>query len=298
MDFIRSRLIADRTAATEIIAKDLPVNPLSHLIVTLEGYNATDEATLAEILAFINKIEVLYSSYTVFSLESEDIAALNQYLYKAHPILTANIATDNATRSLSLIIPFGRRIFDPNECFPMTKKGELTLYIDMTAPATSFDNGIINVETVELIGATPKRFLKCSSKTIPAPGATGDNDIELPTGNDIVALQLRMTTFPTTSSHTYGIDVVKLLVNNKELGYAMSRAQCLVGDGIFHGAHLPRDIAAFGQILPPKTIWLDFDPARDDQFLLKTAGVSSCKLRLTMGVNEASYLSTFELVEV
>jgi hypothetical protein len=297
MDFTRSRLIMDRTMATEVISKDLPVNPLSHLIISIEGYNVTDEATLAEILAFINKIEVMNSSFTVLSLESEDLAGLNQYLYKKHPILTQNVATDNATRMLSLIVPFGRRIFDPAECFPATKKGELTLFVDTTIPSGSLDNAIINIDCVELPGATPQRYLKSYLKTIPAPGATGDNDISLPIGNKIVALQLRQTTFPATSSHVYGVETCKVLIDNKEFGYASARAQCLVGDGIFHQGSLPRNIAAFGDIVPDNIYWLDFDPDRSNNWLLDTKGKSSVTLRLNMGVNEATNLSVFELVE-
>jgi hypothetical protein len=298
MEFIHSRLISDRTAATELFSKDLPTNPISHLIFSMEFYNATDEATLAEVLAFINKLEVSKSGNTIFSLCSEDICGLNQYLYKSHPILTANVATDNETRSISLIVPFGRKIFDPKECYPATKKGELTFYMDITIPATSCDNAVINVDCIELPEATPERYLKCTSKTIAAPGAVGDNDVDLPIGNDIMALQFRMTTFPATSSHTYGVDNARILINNKEKGFASSRAQCLVGAGIFKQSALPRDIAAFGNILPANTIWLDFDPQFDSNFLLQTAGVSSAKARLTMGVNEATYMAIYELVRL
>ena len=298
MQFIRSNLLKDYTAATEVKKLDLPVNPLSHLILTLDGYNVTNEATLAEIIAFINKIEVSHMGMTILSLESEDLLGLNAYLYHALPVLTQNVATDNAARALSLIIPFGRHIFNPDECFPATKKGELTLSLDITKPATSFDNANINIEAVELLGASPKQYLKSTLLTVTAPGATGENDVDLPIGNDIAAVQLRMTTFPTTSSHTYGVDTAKILVDNKEFGYASARAQCLTGDMIFRLSTLPRDIAAFGDVLPANTVWLDFDPREDDNYLLQTSGKSSVKLRLDMGVDEATKVSVFELVKL
>ncbi len=297
-EFIRSSLLKDHTTATEVLKKDLPVNPLSHILISLDGYNATDEATLAEILAFINKIEVTQRGKTIISLESEDLFGLDCYLYKAAPILTQNVATDNAARCLTLVVPFGRRIFDPNECFPATRKGELTFSLDTTVPSSSFDNSTLNIETVELIGANPTRYLKATALNVTAPGATGDNPIELPIGNDIIAIQARMTTFPATSSHTYGIDNLRIKVDNNEYGYADARAQCLVGDGIFHISTLPRDIAAFGDILPDNIIWVDFDPNRDDQFLLKTEGKSSVKIVMDMGVDEAVTLAIFELVKV
>jgi len=296
--FIRSSLLKDHTTATETKKIDLPVNPLSHLIISIDGYNVTNEATLAEILAFINKIDVSYLGTSILSLESEDLFALNTYLYKHNPVLTQNVATDDAARTLSLIVPFGRKIFNPTECFPATKKGELTLSLNTTVPATSFDNSTLNIEAVELLEASPTQYLKCTTISVAAPGATGDKDIDLPIGNDIVAIQLRMTTFPTTSSHTYGIDSAKILVDNKEFGYSFARAQCLTGDGIFKFNSLPRNIAAFGNVIPANVVWLDYDPNMDDAWLLQTAGKSSVKVRLHFGVNEAQTLSVSELVKV
>ena len=298
MEFIRSSLLKDHTTATETKKIDLPINPLSHLIISMDGYNVTDETTLAEAIAFINKVTVSLSGQTVLDLESEDLYGVNCYLYKRRPILTSKIATDNAARCLSLIVPFGRKTFDPLECFPATRKGELTLSLNMTIPATSLDNSTLNVEAVELVGATPQRYLKCVQSALAAPGATGDRDWDLPIGNKIVAIQLRMTTFPAASSHTYGVDVAKILVNNKEFGYSAARAQCLTGDMIFRIDNQPGDIAAQGEIQPDNIVWLDYDPRGDGEYLLDTAGKSSVKARLNMGVNEATQAVIMELVDV
>jgi len=298
MEFIRSSLLKDYTTATEAKKIDLPVNPLSHLIISLDGYNVSDEATLAEIIAFINKVTVTHMGVVVIDLESEDLYALNTYLYRQKPILTAKVSTDNQARCLSLIVPFGRKIFDPSECYPATRKGELTLTLDTTVPSGSLDNSTLNIEAVELVGASPSRYLKCTPLVVAAPGATGDNNIELPIGNKIVCVQIRMTTFPGASSHTYGVDVAKILVDNKEFGYSAARAHCLVGDNMFRIANQPGDIAAQGAIIPPNIVWLDYDPRGDDNFLLDTAGKSSVKIRMTMGVNEATTLVIVELVAV
>lgn len=298
MEFIRSSLLKDHTSATEVKKIDLPVNPLSHLIITLDAYNATDEATLAELLAFVNKVTITHRGTTIINAESEDLYGVNCKLFGNRPVLTGKIATDNQLRTLSLIVPFGRKIFNPDECFPSTKKGELTLSLDMTAPATSADNSTLNIEAVELVGANPNKYLKTSMLTASAPGATGENDIDLPIGNDIACIQIRMTTFPGASSHTYGVDVAKILVDNKEFGYSSARAQCLVGDNIFHFDTQHGVIAAQGAIPPTNIIYLDFDPAKDNNYLLKTSGKSSVKARLDMGVDEATYLTILELVEV
>lgn len=298
MQFIRSSLVKNRTAATEVLKVDLPTNPLSHLIITLDGYNATDEATFAEIIAFINEIEITHLGRTIVDVQSEDLVGMMAYLLHANPVLTARLATDNQARTIGLIVPFGRKVFNPAECFPATKKGELTLSLDYTAPATSWDNGLLNIEAVEMLGAKPAQYLKSVMQTVSAPGATGDNDVELPIGNRIVGINVRMTTFPATSSSVYGVESVKILKDNIEYGYMHAQAEALVADMALRLQTLAFTIAAQGDIIPDNTIWIDFDPRGDDNWLLDTAGASSVKARLNMGVDEATYLTVMELVKV
>lgn len=297
MDFIRSNLLKDHTMATETKTIDLPVNPLSHLLISIEGYNVTDEATLAEILAFLNGVEVTHKGTSIVDLESESLAAEMSYLFQTQAHLSNNVATDNATRNLGLIIPFGRRIFNPAECFPKTVRGELQLTLDCTVPATSFDNAIINVESVELPGATPTRFLKSTQMNVAAPGATGENPVDLPIGNPYIALLLQHTTFTLTSSTTYGVRSCKIKKNNIEWGYSFAKTEAMMIDRVLRVPSLPRDIAAFGQIIPDPFTFLDFDPGKNGQFLLETKGLSSLQLILDMGVNEAVKITKLELVD-
>jgi hypothetical protein len=296
--FIRSRLISDRTSATEVLPTDLPTNPISHLIVTLCGYNVTDEATLAEILAFLNTLTVSKLGVTVANVQSEDLYALNCYLYGKRPILTSRIATDNQHRQLSFIVPFGRTICDPDECFPATQKGELTLTMDLTVLGTSVDNGLVNVDVVQLPDAKPTHYIKCVTKTEAAPGAVGDHEVVLPLGNEIVMIQLRETTFPGASSHVYGVEQAAVLVDEQEYGYSAAGAENLVGDMGLRVDGQSGDIAASGLVLPYCTVWLDFDPRGDGQYLLDTRDKKSVKMRLYMGVNEATNITVVERVAV
>jgi hypothetical protein len=298
MQFIRSRLIERRTTATEVIVKDLPINPLSHLVITLDGYNVTDEATLAEILAFINNVQVTKSGVTVIDLQSEDLFAVNAYLFRALPTLTGRLATDNYQRTLTLVVPFGRAVFNPQQCFPATRKGELTLRVDTTVPTASLDNSTISIDTVEMPDAAPASWLKCHRMNLAATGATGERDVELPIGNKLLMAQLRLTTVPAASSHTYGVDVVKLLQNNKEFGFAAADVMCLAGERALRVGCPDTTIAAQGLSPLNNIVWVDFDPTGDGQFAIDTAGMSSVKLRLNMGVNEATELTLLEQVAV
>lgn len=298
MKFRRSNILRDHTMATEHIEEDLPIEPLSHVIFTMDFFNETDEATLIEALGFINKVTVAKLGVPIISLESEELYAQNCYLFGRRPVFSGKLGTDNLNRTLTLMIPMGRRMYDPAECFPATKKGELTLDIDTTLPATTIDNATCNIEVVNLPDASPRRYLKSTRMTITAPGATGDHDTRLPMGNDIVAICLRLTTWLTAATHTMGVDMVHLIVNDSEAIYQAATMHSLIGDLINlydtqHGA-----IAAQGLIQPPQCIFLDFDPAKNDEYLLQTSGLTSLKLRLEMGVDEATYLSLYELVKV
>ena len=296
MEFIRSTLIRDRVSATEVVERDLPTNPISHLILALSGCQITDETTLAEMLAFVNTIEVTRSGVTVLSMQSEDLYALNCYLYGRRPNLTNCVTTATATRTLGLIIPFGRKIFDPEECFPAMKKGDLTVRLNMTVLGTSVDTGIISLEAVELVGAAPTHYMKSTLMVVVAPGAVGDNDVELPMGNELVCIQLRRTSGPANAGHVYGISNARVLVDNKEYGYVSARAQCLEADrGMQVGG--PQTTMLLQQLpTPTSTFWLDYDPNKDGKWLLDTAQASSVKVRLDMGVNEATYMTLVERV--
>lgn len=298
MEFIRSNLVQELTISTGVLTRDLPTNPISHLIITLGAFNATDEATLAELLAFINSVQVTNSGQTIYNLQSEDIYAQNVKLFGNYPILTGKLAADNETRSLTLIIPFGRTIFDPNECLFGAKKGDVTLRVDLTAPATSADNGIINIEVVELPDATPARYLRSVLKVVSAPGATGENEVDLPIGNLLVGCGIRMTSIPTTAAHLYGIVDARLLVDNLERGYASANTKCLQGEGIFYRDGQHSSIAAQGINQVENVVWLDYDPVGDGNYLLDTAGASRVHLNLDMGVDEATNINIMELVAI
>lgn len=298
MRFNYNSIVKDRTSATEDFPIDLPTRPISHLIVSMDGFNVTDENTLAELLVFINSIKVENLGNTIYSLESEDAYAQNCYLFGNRPVMTGKIGTDNLNRTLTLIVPFGRKMFDENECLPAFKKGEITLHLDLTTLATTWDNGVLNVNVVELPDAHPSQYLKSVVSTITAPGATGDNKVDLPIGNDIVAVALRMTTFYAAAASTLGIESVKLMVDESESMFSFVKSQCLIGQNINlfdtqHGA-----IAAQGLMQPEKTMFLDFDPTKDGKFLLKTAGKASVKLVLDMGVDEATQMSVYDLVKI
>jgi len=291
-------LMDARTMATEVITIDLPVNPVSHLILTVEYYNVTDEATLAEVLAFINRVTVAHLGRSIISLESEDLSGLNAYLYGVGGWRHNPIATDNQDIAFSMIVPFGRFPFCAGECFPASKRGEFQLTLDTTVPATSLDNATISVAAIELLDAVPVSYLKCAGMAVGAPAAVGNLDVDLPIGNKLAAILLRMTTWPAASSKVWGIDDVRLLFDNVELDYVSANAPSLVGEMMLRATIPSRSVAAQGLPAPNNVCWMDFDPDLSAEYLIDTKGASSVKLRNNMGVAEASWVSPVEIVDV
>jgi len=296
--FRHSNLLRDHTSATEKLEIDLPTDPTSHLIISVSGFNVTDEATLAEFLAFLNTVVVSDEGTTIVSLQSEDLYGVHSYVLGKRPILTNRIATDNAVRTLAMVVPFGRRLYDPDECYPARSKGELTLYADMTVLGTSIDNGIVNIDCVQLPGASPSHFMKSRLMVVSAPGATGENGVSLPLGNELIALQIRQTTIPTTAAHTTGVESASVTRDEKETGYVAASHETRFGINALRMDGMTGTIAAQGAELPASISWLDYDPLRDGQHLLDLSGAKAAKLVLDMGVDEATNVTVMERVAV
>ena len=296
MEFRRTRLLSRHTIATEVVDYDLPADPISHLVLTMHGYNVTDEATLAELLGFLNKVTVSKLGVTILDQESEDLYGVHAYLLQRLPVVTGRLATDDYVRTLTLVIPFGRRLYDGRECLPAAKKGDRKLRLDTTVPATSWDNAHISVDVVELPGASPARYLKTYGVTLAAPAGTGHSDIRLACGNRLLCHQFRLTTVPTTTSITWGINTVALKLKNQEYRLTSADMMCLQGERGLRIGCPDATIAAQG--LSPLNLiaWLDYDPNSDEDGGIDLSAETDAKLDADYGVAEAEVLTSLELV--
>ena len=296
--FTRSTVLDAHTMATEVKEVGLPAEPLSHLVFTMEFWNATDEATFAEILGFINKLSVLDKGVGILSLESEALACLNLYLFGAGGIRIAPVADDNQHDAYGLIIPLGRTLFNPDECYPERKKGDVILLMDTTVPATTLDNALISISAIALPGITPSRYLKCTQRNVSAPGATGDFDVELAMGNDLLALLIGMTSFAGASENLFGADDLSLMMDNRQEAIVSSKAPELITEMLARIGGATRTLAGMGALIPATHLWMDFDPTRDGEFAIDTRPATDLKLRINYGVNEALTVSQIDLVTI
>jgi len=275
---------------------DLPINPLSHLIFNFKFLNKAAEVGLAEVLAKISKINIARGGQTSLDINLADLWAKNCQMFGHEPIFTNKVATDNATRILTLVLPFGRKLFDPKECMPASPYGDFKLTITTTATETTMDGVIFLIEAVELIGASPTQFLKMTTLA-KTPAATGEMNVPIPIGNQLVDLLLWATTVPTATAWTATMDWVKLLRDNVEDSIAKASWEGLHGDLLQKIGYLGDHGAAYGADLLSLYGLLDFDPVGDSGLLIPTAGAADIDLRVNAGDTNPFRVIVSELVK-
>jgi len=231
--FLRSRIVQDEavTAAAAVRTDDLPVNPLSVILLTLR-YRVTAAfapASIANILGILSNVAVVYKGQNIITGSLADLAAVYYYLSGFFPQQGRRSDAAAAARGwITVPILLGRKPWDSKECFPAVRRGELQLQTTPAAAFTALDNVTLQIETLELLDATPERFLKYTtfSKT---PTVAGEHDMDLPIGNPILDIVLFSTTVPTDAAELVSINQAKLLLDNVEYGYALTNWESMKG---------------------------------------------------------------------
>jgi hypothetical protein len=322
MRFLRQVIVQNETInVSSVRTDDLPVNPLSMILVTIRCTNSiavlSNFSTIAAILSLVTKIEVLYKGSAIMSGSAADLIRLGAFMLKNAPVqLAANIVDANS-RGITIPILLGRRPFWADECFPAVRRGDLQLQITTGALPTGIATPTLQVETIELLEATPTRFMKATtvSKT---PSATGDHDVDLPIGNKIAAVLLFGTTVPSGASFNASFSQLRLLLDNVEAYYARTNWETLhnelqrrLSEGVQSASHLHEEnaAAAYAQFAltfnQPGVVgffdqyaFLDFDPWTDGEWFLETAGRARVHLRINAAVADAIRLMPVEILDV
>lgn len=324
MEFLRTVIQQDvvlsASAQTDLI--DLPINPLSHLLLTIKARNNTTTLSnyraFTSFTAFITNIEVLFKGQAIMSGSLADLMMINALLTGFQPGMGQMLNTDNDERTATFMLSFSRVPYWAMEAFPATSRGELQMRITTGANPTGADAFRMVLEAVELLNATPERFLKYTSYTGTAT-ATGDGDRDLPRGNPILGCLLFGTTVSQVTDGTNTVETVRLLVDNQERFYSLANWETLHGE---FRRRLPSAFAFqshFHQVFDPtSTVWvnadtlgpetteelaenyayLDFDPLNDGQYALVTEGRGRVALRINYGGTDAMRFMPVELIAV
>ncbi len=317
MEFIHSVLAQNETVtASTVVSYDLPVNPLSHILITIKCQQdlANYSSEWGEYRGIITKIEVLYKGSAIFSMTGCDCLDSSLFLLDFENWSINNDGVDNDYRWLTYLVPLGRKLYFPRECFPASTRGELILQITYATAMGSYDNIKAQVETVEMPDAAPERYLRMTTLSA-TPAATGDYDVDLPIGNPISDLIMFGTTIPTADADTKTISSVQILVDNIRRFYSHVNFETLHSMGGLDGRapgyyakheHILRSAsyAQFdrtGTVMPANhtaddMLHLPFDIHRDGEFILETAGKSSVVCRINAGVADAIRVIPCEIV--
>jgi len=318
-EFIHSVLAQNEavTAGT-VISYDLPVNPLSHIYVTLrfQQNKANVQMDWDNVDAMISKIEVLYKGSAIYSSNGSDLEALDGMLLGFVPWINNRLGDDNEYTFFTFLIPLGRYLYHPAECFPRSIRGELILQITYASSFTDIDGVSAQIETVELPDATPNRFLRVTTLSV-TPTAAGEMDVELPIGNVLAGVLFFGTTVPLVDTNTQTLTYSQLLIDNMRHYFSHTNFETwrqLAGHMFRpmteHGYHIHQlDGAAYAQYMDTSVVkyrndrsiqhlWWDFDPTRDGTYLLNTQGASDIIARIYAGDTNALRVLPCELVAV
>jgi len=319
MEFIHSVLAQNETVtAGTVISYDLPVNPLSFILATLRFQQNKADVQLDwdKVDAMVSKLEVLYKGSAIFSANGSDIEALNMCLFGYEPWINNRYGDDDEYTYYCFLIPLGRFLYAPEECFPRSTRGELILQITYASAFTDIDGVSAQIETVELPEASPGRYLRVTTLSV-TPSAAGELDVELPIGNLIAGVLFFGTTVPLADANLQTLTYSQLLLDNQRHYFSHTNFECwrqLAAlrhkPPIAHGYHIHQiDGATYAQYMDTGVVkyrndrtlqhlWWDFDPTRDGLYLLNTAGKSDVVARLYAGDTSALRVLPCELVGV
>lgn len=317
MEFIHSVLAQNEAVvAGTVVSYDLPVNPLSHIMLTLKfaQNKALEALDMDNVDAMIAKVEVLYKGSAIYSSNGSDLVAVGGMICGFEPWTQNAGGVDDDERAYTFIIPLGRRPFDPKECFPRSTRGELILQITYRAAFVDIDTVRAQIETIELPDAMPERYLRITTLTA-TPTAIGEYDMELPIGHVISNVIFWGTTKPAGDLDTATLQYGQLLIDNQRRYYshvnyeswrnlAAIRQRPLTAHAYHHHQSQAAVYAQwqFTSSVLYRNDWLcqhvmwEFDPLRDGTYLLDTKGASDVVARIYAGVANALRVLPCELI--
>lgn len=308
---LRTTLIADEAQAADGAPSfDLPVNPLSVILLTVKALNNVllSYSYVNDLLSMITNVNIAYRGANVINGSLTDLAVLMTRLTGWTPFQGNTDEADNAVRHITVPLCFGHKPYDPMQCFPATRRGDLVMTLTTDVALGGVDTLVLQAETVELLEANPESFLKVTT-TSKINNAVSEHDIELPIGNDISGILLRDASPPEGAVYTAQFGKVALQVDNVETIFSVTNWETLHGEllrkpaqwnnlmphvhsvnaaGAGRETTLQQQQGAAGASLLDNYAYLDFDPLEDGQYLLKTAGAARVNLRVTTEIAVAT----------
>lgn len=300
--FIHSVLAANQVISSDgDQVFDLPVNPLSVILVhisplnntgTIANYRFLEALTLA-----VANLRVTHKGSSVIDARGDDLVAL-ALLYHRIGVWQSNaVETNDVRRSLVIPILFGRKAYMASEAFPETRRGEFQMTINWDIAATGYDGLRISIETIELPDAQPE-FVQKVTTLAQTFAATDQNDIEIPIGNVIRGVLLFGTTAFLGAAPAPTLGRLEFLVDNRQVGYTSSDFEVLRAVAGLGGVPYPPGFShihgvnaagagqedtqqpEIGDSMDANYVLMDFDPLQDDEYSIDTDGAGRVNVRV------------------
>lgn len=318
--FIHNVIVEEQDpAADAILEHDLPVNPLSGLLLEIKPLNETATITAyqaaAGILDALNSIRVLHRGKTILDVRGRDLWAALIHRWGVDITQSAQTHVNNDRRSIVIPILFGRHWGDPKEGIPSTNAGELVLRLDIDVADGGYDDFRYQIEALELPGAQFTHFTRLTT-IAQTFAATGNNDVVLPVGWPYRGILCFNTTRFTGATPTPGLGRMSILRDGVEHGYSGTDFERLRG---LHGA-MGKLNSPWGEhqhhVIVDDTVdvfainnqdhdqplneyaYMDFDFTHDDEYMLETRGANRMVLRSDAEVAEAMRFMPIEKVPI
>jgi len=309
------------TASADIVPVDLPVNPLSHLVLTLAfTKNVAAQATslgqlLTPFLQAITALSVRHRGENIIEGRLDDLAVLNMMLTGVPPAVGDIAQADNEIQFASFMLSFARKHYWHEEAFPATQRGNLRFFMTAGPISALYDAFSWSLEAVELIEDNPTQFLKYTTMTR-ALAATGRQKIPLPIGNEILGIQLFDPSDEIDTGAAYAFGKVKILKDNVEQYFAESNWESIreaserrapgykSAWGHIHAQAAADTVTGEEQVTvadrPPLQYgYLDFDPLKDGSYSLETEGAAALDLDMNSDVSSGTVrVIPVELVKI
>ncbi len=188
-------------AAGGQVQATLDILPTSHVDVIVRFLNngANTYVSLANALAALANVNISLNGNAFINGGGADLFRWSFKHLRGEPVLLNTSEGDNFARAFVLKLPFGRRLFDPNECMPGTPAGQFIVTVTAPAAFTNLDNVDITIQQNCMPGASPKNTLRqilLQSTMV----AGQENKVPLPIGASISDLIFFSTTVPSSTS--------------------------------------------------------------------------------------------------
>ncbi len=273
---------------------DLPVNPVSYMLLHVRAEAGASPPDFNQLLGHLTSISVTFKGTQIVQMSGVDLARAVHHLWGRTLDIENYGAVSPALVSFTLPIPFGRMPMGMKEAFPATRRGEFSITITRSQALTNITNPVFALEGMQLLEADPGQFTKMVtlSKNIVA----GDSDFELPIGNPFLALQIFSPTAMGNAPISETVRRTRLLFDNVEYDYSDTAFDVLRNDGWLRGSDF-NDYAAVSSLIRNYAL-MDFDPMKDDSYIIETEGRASVRLRFVPDLGGLVRVTPIELVRL